>query len=71
MYIFTFVPFTNHIYWTLPPNKDNMAQSLAALGRPRKTRSRFTNFAKTIACFARASLFSLARRFAIDGTRLA
>ena len=47
-----------------------MAQSLAALGLPRKTRSRF---AKTIACYARASPFSLARKFAIaaiDGTRL-
>ena len=68
MYIFAFVPFTNYIERTLLCNKDNMAQSLAASGRPRNTRSRF---AKTIACFARASLFSLARRLAIDGTRLA
>ena len=51
-----------------------MVQSFAALGRPRKTRSRFANTAKTIACFARATLFSLARIFAIaaiQGTRLA
>ena len=71
MYVFAFFPFTNYIQRTLPCNKDNMAQSLAASGRPRKTRSRFANFAKTIASFARASPFSLGCRFAIDGTRLA
>ena len=63
MYIFAFAPF----------NKDNVAQSFAALGRPRKTHSRFANTAKPIACFARESLFSLVSVFAIaaiDGIRL-
>ena len=54
-------------------NKDNMAQSLAALDQPRKTCFRFTSFGKTIACFARAISYFLASRFAIvaiDGIRL-